>query len=51
MTMMLVSKAIAFFLAVSTLAATNVAGQQGSDYLDAAPATIYEAAEMSPQNM
>jgi hypothetical protein len=24
---------------------------QGSDYLDAAPATVYEAAEMSPQNM
>ena len=23
----------------------------GADYLDAAPATVYEAAELSPQNM
>lgn len=31
-------------------ALTHVMGQ-GSDYLDAVPATVYEAEEMSPQNM
>jgi hypothetical protein len=40
-----------FFLLLSFLATTIISAQSGDDYLDAAPATVYEDTVMSPQNM
>jgi hypothetical protein len=37
------------FLTVNVI--LTVSAQQGADYLDAAPATVYEDTVMSPQNM
>jgi hypothetical protein len=39
------------FLAATSILVATISAQQGADYLDAAPATVYEDTQLSPQNM
>jgi hypothetical protein len=43
--------AFASMAAAMAVAAAPMIHAQGLDYIDAAPATVYEATELSPQNM
>jgi hypothetical protein len=51
MMMMFQLKFALSFLTAGVIMVTTVAAQPGADYLDAAPATVYEDTQLSPQNM